>query len=252
MIPRHIHQTWHSRELPANLQRYHQSWRRHHPAWQILLYDDSACTQFVRQHYPALLEIYEGYRLSIQRADLFRYLVVYHYGGLYADVDMECLRPLDRFLEMGSIVLSVEAHLTQRRRQELAYPQPLQVANCIFAAQPRHWFLERVIEEAVHRASWPVSSDADIEETTGPRLLTRVYYDLAPAERSQIVLLPQVYWMPPTSYPNCWPFNRHIYARHYFLGSWKQTRKPVSTFSRRWIERSRLPNPWPRTFQEVL
>jgi mannosyltransferase OCH1-like enzyme len=29
------------------------------------------------------------------RADSARYMYMYKYGGLYADLDMECLRPMD-------------------------------------------------------------------------------------------------------------------------------------------------------------
>ena len=43
----------------------------------------------------SFLRIYDGYRHPISRADLARYLVVCHYGGIYADLDCEALKPLD-------------------------------------------------------------------------------------------------------------------------------------------------------------
>ena len=34
----------------------------------------------------------------IQRADLFRYLVLLEYGGYYSDVDVNCLEPIERWI----------------------------------------------------------------------------------------------------------------------------------------------------------
>lgn len=251
-IPARIHQTWRSHQLPARLAQYHASWRQHHPDWEVTLYDDRECAEFVAAHYPQLLALYLAYPLAVQRADLFRCLVVHHRGGLYADIDMQCLRPLDRFRALGGAVFSVEARLTAQRQGELGYRAGFQVANCIFAAQPGHWFLARLIEALVQQAARAVRCDADVEEAGGPRLLTRLYYDLAAQEREEIVLLRQIYWMAPTSLPDCWPFNANLYARHHFLGSWKRGPRLAATLHRRWIERSLLPNPWPHTLQEMV
>jgi len=245
MIPQSIHQTWKTHALPPALARYQASWPRCNPAWRISFYDDQACLDFVRCTYPEVLDVYHRFQFAIQRADFFRYLIVYHTGGLYADMDMECLRPFGDLYSQRAAVFAIEAHLTRQRQQELGYRQPYQIANCIFAAAPRHWFLQRVIEQVVQQAARPIRNDDDIEETTGPRLLTRLYFALSPAEQQQITLLPQICWMGPTSYPNCWPLNINMLARHQFLGSWKQTPKAIRTFKRCWIERSRLPNPWP-------
>ena len=242
MIPQTLHQTWPTRTLPPQLARWQRSWKRHNPTWQLHFYDDQACLAFVESTCPEFQSLYQGFPYAIQRADFFRYLVLYHKGGLYADLDMECLRPLGDL--RCQVILTVEAHLTRRRQQELGYRHPYQIANCILAAVPGHWFLQRLIESVAHQASRPFHTDDEIEESTDPRLLTRLYFALPEAEQQQIALLPQICWMAPTLYPNWWPLNLQMTARHHFLGSWKQPAKPRS-LQRRWIERSKLPNPWP-------
>jgi hypothetical protein len=42
---------------------------------------------FIATHYPWFLETFEGYKYPIQRADSIRYFVLYHYGGIYIDLD---------------------------------------------------------------------------------------------------------------------------------------------------------------------
>lgn len=246
MIPQAIHQTWKTRHLPPTLARYHASWLHFNPHWQVHFYDDQACLEFVRDAYPEFLPVYQGFAHTIQRADFFRYLIVYHYGGLYADIDMECLRPLGPLDSHSAAIFSVEEQITQQRQRELGYREPFQIANCIFATAPQHWFLERLIEQVVQVAHQPAQTNAAILSTTGPWSLTRLYFALEPEAQQQLTILPQIYWMPPTSYPNWWPLNSNMVARHHFMGSWKSEDAKRLGLYRRWIERSRLPNPWPR------
>jgi mannosyltransferase OCH1-like enzyme len=42
---------------------------------------------FIATHYPWFLATFEGYTYPIQRADSIRYFVLYHYGGIYIDLD---------------------------------------------------------------------------------------------------------------------------------------------------------------------
>src|SRR3981081_1827831 len=55
LIPQVLHQTWKTRELPAQLDLYRESWKRCHPNWQFPLYDDDGCRAFVRAHFPDFL-----------------------------------------------------------------------------------------------------------------------------------------------------------------------------------------------------
>ena len=40
-------------------------------------------------------DLYRRYPEMIQRVDAARYMLLHHFGGLYADFDVECVRPLD-------------------------------------------------------------------------------------------------------------------------------------------------------------
>jgi inositol phosphorylceramide mannosyltransferase catalytic subunit len=241
-----IHQTWKTSVLPVNLTKFQISWRKYNPGIEYHYYDDDDCLTVVRDEFPQYLDAYLSFPQAIQRADLFRYLIVYRYGGLYVDIDMECLRPFDRFFQLTGMMLSVETGVTGTRQTELGYRRPWQIANCIFAAEPGHWFMEQVIQETVRMSSTQVVSDIDVENTTGPRMLTRLFYSLPPEERARISVLKPIFWMAPTCYPNWWPMNNNVYARHHFLGTWKRGLRRSTSPRRRYIERSLLPYPWPR------
>lgn len=47
------------------------------------------------REFPDLLELYVSYPKPVQRADLARYCLLKHFGGLYADIDTRCLDSLE-------------------------------------------------------------------------------------------------------------------------------------------------------------
>ena len=244
MIPSIIHQTWKSRELSEPLAGYCSSWRRLNPDCEYRFYDDARCTDFVRSEYPELAALYDSLPLAIMRADLFRYLVIHRIGGLYCDIDMECLQPFDQFFKMSAAVFAIESRLTRKRQRELHYRQPYQIANSIFASEAGHPFLKAMIERAVAliRARPRISTDM-VEDITGPRCLTRLFYESRPA---RVHVLQRTYWQP-YDYPRIYPFTKKMFAKHHALGSWKMPNARRSLFSsRRWIEMHVPPDPFPR------
>lgn len=242
MIPLVLHQTWKSAELPADLAAFQQSFVRHNPTITLRFYDDAAMDRFVAERFPAYAATYEGIRFPVQKADLFRVLVVLAEGGIYADMDMECMAPLGPVLAGDRAVFGIEAQVTGIRQRELGYDQPFQIANCIFAGPAGHPFLAAFAAEMVRRLSErPVTERRDIEDVTGPKALTRFFYAARPAD---VDVLHQIGWVPPDLYADLPLLGRRILCRHHFLGSWKTGERPP--LLRRLIERNRLPNPFPR------
>ena len=115
-IPRVIHQTWKTAEPPAEWAPLVDTWKAHHPEWQHRIWTDADCRSLVAERLPDLLPTYDGYPYAILRADAFRYAVLLVEGGVYADMDVECLRPLDPLFERESCVLTREPTLHAHRQ----------------------------------------------------------------------------------------------------------------------------------------
>lgn len=95
-IPRVVHQTLSSQDaVPAELAARRRSWSRFNPGWEIQIWDDALSREFVRTNYPEYVVAYNGLPRASERAHFFRYLVVLHFGGAFADADTECTEPLD-------------------------------------------------------------------------------------------------------------------------------------------------------------
>jgi len=99
-IPRIIHQTcaWPPPpEIAENMERI----RRQNPGWEHRFYDDQDILDVTQAcHGPEVCDylrrIHPSYGAA--RADLFRYLLLYRFGGVYLDVKSRPLRPLDSVL----------------------------------------------------------------------------------------------------------------------------------------------------------
>ncbi|KIN03418.1 glycosyltransferase family 32 protein [Oidiodendron maius Zn] len=73
---------------------------QYHAGWQFHLWTDENAAAFVAEKFPHLKEMWEGYRYPIQKVDALRYMVLYEYGGVVLDMDLDCrhsLGPLRRF-----------------------------------------------------------------------------------------------------------------------------------------------------------
>lgn len=223
-IPKILHQTWRTADLPMPFAKWRAGWITNHPGWKHRFYDDSAIRDFITGRAPTWLSTFDALPSMIQRVDFFRYLAVYLDGGMYADIDMISYRSCEPLLAGATCVLGIENHVSSWLQRKLGYERPWQLANFIFAAIPGHPLLGALLEDIARHAATPVVSDHHLQEITGPRLLTRIAYDLPAYTRDPIKLLPQINWNPPAPYPGIGPLGRRIHARHVCLGSWRTQR----------------------------
>jgi mannosyltransferase OCH1-like enzyme len=106
VIPEIVFQTWKSHhEMPANYRYWRRSFLLTNPGFRCFLWDDNDNRQFIEQRFPWFLGRYNSYPKEIFRADVIRLFFLYVYGGFYADMDSECLRPLEDMREMGDVLV---------------------------------------------------------------------------------------------------------------------------------------------------
>jgi hypothetical protein len=165
MIPRIIHQTWRDENIPRAWVPYVESWKALHPDWEYRLWTDNANRVLIEEHYPDLLATYDSYSYAIQRADAVRYCLLHRYGGVYVDMDIECLRPLDDLLVGHSFVAVLEPE-----EQARWLGRPSLVSNAFMASCAGHGFLEAILT-ALRSDPRRGLTHRDVLEITGPIMM---------------------------------------------------------------------------------
>ncbi|NES20688.1 MAG: glycosyltransferase [Symploca sp. SIO3E6] len=222
-IPKVIHQTWKNHHIPAEMIEFQQSWKNHHPDWEYRLWTDEDNRQFLQANYSWFLSIYDGYPENIFRVDAIRYFILMHHGGVFIDLDFECLRPLDELLDGKELLLGLEpdAHV------QLLLPQARGLTHIVcpslMASRVGHPFWQHVWQYLVENYRFPGVLDA-----TGPFLLTRAY-DTYPSQDS-ISLVASELLYPVTKF-DCWDgklndpqfrqkITQQAFAIHHWHTSW--------------------------------
>ena len=182
MIPRIIHQTWKNDRIPRRYRSFVDSWRTNHPEWEWRLWTDEDNLQFVTDSYPSLLTLYTSFPLQIQRVDFIRYLILSTYGGVYVDLDLECIRNIEPVLHGHACVLSFE-HPDHAQQHGV----PFIVSNAFMASTPGHPFFDQIISEIITYKPQTLKADLMVLESTGPFMLTRLLREL-PADESIRIL----------------------------------------------------------------
>ena len=161
-FPRKIWQTW--RVDPLNLDERDlpvaRSWTAKNPGHRYEMLTDQNDMQYVETHFgphgvlyrPDIVHTYQTLTAKIIKADLLRYLVMYIEGGVYADIDVEALRPVERFIpprfsegEMD-LVVGVEIDEPDLTNHRILGKKSQSFCQWTFMAKPRLPALLRLID----------------------------------------------------------------------------------------------------------
>lgn len=168
-IPHHLHQSWKTHTLPKKFDRWHASWLQLHPHWNVTLWSDADNDNFVKTHYPWFFPTYSNFPRKIMQVDSVRYLYLYHYGGVYADLDVKALKNLDPLLANHHGVLF----------SELGEPQfDNNIPNAWMASAPKHPFWLCLIGQIMQTDRQFLGLLPIAEMVAGPIVLTNtvLYY----------------------------------------------------------------------------
>jgi len=99
MIEKNIFQTWHTHALDPAIQVRIDKFKKENPTYTYKLYIDADIDRFVNETYPGdIAEAYNRLNIIVAKADFWRYLILYTYGGVYVDIDSNIEKPLDTLI----------------------------------------------------------------------------------------------------------------------------------------------------------
>lgn len=236
-IPKIIIQT----DKTANLQLFSKASsiniRLLNPDFDYLFFDDKQVIKFINDIFPEYINIFNSFRIPIQRYDFFRYLAVYYFGGFYFDLDVFLSSNLNELLDFGCVFPFENLTFNTFLRSE--YGMDWEIGNYAFGASTKHPFLFEIIKNCVRAqidpgwvqpmmASIPriLRDEYFVLNTTGPGLVSRTLAEYPNSAKEVKVLFPDNV---------CDPKNRHRfgdYGVHLMQGTW---RKRMGIFRNRFL-----------------
>lgn len=226
-IPLIIHQIYEGRDGTSPnklLLELAETWKKMNPSFEYRFWDYQKIDQFMIDYYSDFAVIYNKFLYDVQRWDAIRYLILYHYGGIYADLDYECIEPIGLLLEGKSCCLGMDPP-----EHGIIFKKKYIISNAFIATRPKHPFFKNILEEISTNSSDAADKFNYVLETTGPYMLSDLYN--AYTKKKEISLIPSELISPLSKLEVGMVIEGRItaeieqkiekaYAIHYFFGSW--------------------------------
>ncbi len=207
-IPKIIHYCWFGKgEKNQKIKECMESWKKYLPDYEIREWNednfDINCNQYVK-------EAYKSKKWAFI-TDYVRLYVLYHYGGIYMDTDVEVLKSLDIFLENQAFS---------------GFEDENYVPTGIMGSVKEHIWIEKLLKfyEDKHFIE---NGKLDLTPNTQTITdITKENFSLVLNNKKQVlkeglVLYPKDYFCPKNHYNGKIYLTNNSYAIHHFNGSWE-------------------------------
>ena len=219
MIPKVIYQTHKSLSFVMTNDRLHDCYL----SWDIdgyehIFFSDKKADVFMQENFNNIYDVYHNLPLPVMKADLWRYCIIYHYGGIYADMDTIFIGDdLDSIIQKNTnLILTPE------------YPFNKDFCQWVFAAPKGSPLLKSVIDESIKRIKEckDFKYEHMVHNLTGPSVFTDGIENYL-KENNLVTFLGGDRKKYVTEYKNDimyvydsdWLFKNHI--KHVFSGQWE-------------------------------
>lgn len=225
VIPKIIHYCWFGgNALPESAKKCIASWKKYLPDYQIKEWNED---NFDVNSIPYTHQAYEAKKYAFV-SDYARFWILYKYGGLYFDTDVEIIKPMDDIIERGPFMgIEVKAN-------EGEYPQ---VAPGLgLGATPDHNLYKILLDK--YTTLRFLNEDGSLNQKTIVKYNTEVLQEqgLQPSNDLQVVagvwIYPADYFNPLDSLTGKLKLTENTRSIHWYMNSWSD-----SSAFRQWLSR---------------
>lgn len=227
-IPHIIHQIWSDKnlKLPKLFLDLSDTWKNEHKDWQYIYWNDAMLEKFLQDNFPQYIPKLLQFPYDIQRWDAIRYLILYQYGGVYIDFDMECLKNITPLLKGNCCFgTDVKSNIVFSSLFEGDY-----INNAFIATIPKHPFFAKIIDKIfnqsiIYNTSYKL---VQVLQSTGAIMLSNLNNEsdekvyIIPAEYISPFSISEIHSICLGKSNQEWDKRiEKAFAIHYFMGTWK-------------------------------
>jgi mannosyltransferase OCH1-like enzyme len=168
-VPLKIFLTWETKKLPINMYNNLVLLQKMNPEFDIYLYDDQDRINFIKDNFdPDVLEAYNSLIPGAYKADLWRYCIIYKYGGVYMDIKYHTYIPLIELIKDSEFIF---LNTNSKYCRKDSYDGK-EIQNTFFVSSPYNKIFINSIDEIVTKTKNKDYGN-NIIDITGPCVLTR-------------------------------------------------------------------------------
>ena len=235
-IPRIIHMTCKDKHNMSDFYKQnYNSWKKYNErdGWEFRLYDDDDLIAFFEKNYPDIYKnIISTYDKIIYKVDIFKILVLNKIGGVYVDMDVECLKPINKLIQnKNDKVLFGYGPYEHNNGQ---YKEMKLIECAIMISEPNHKFWNKYVIPSLKSqdkckgnavaCTGPVFITNNVEKynkennTSDIRVLEPVYF--YPVNNQMKTRVPDNLIKKTQEMLKTHTFPKESYCVHYFDGAW--------------------------------
>lgn len=175
-IPKVIHQIWVGGPFPEKYLKWQKTVRNLHPGWEYKLWTDADIDQLNLIN----RDLYNQTNDMREKANIARYEILYQFGGVYLDTDIEGIQPLD---------------ILNHTYKFYAAISPLDcisvMNNAVIGSIPGHPILKYCIDTV--KEHWHLST---VAQRSGARHFEKSFWHIAKQNNDRVIALPKTFFHP--------------------------------------------------------
>lgn len=219
MIPKTIHYCWFGKgEKPQLAIKCIESWKKYCPDYEIKEWNEenfniNKAPLYVKQAYDTKKYAFVS--------DYVRLYVLYNYGGIYMDTDVEVIQPLDKLLEYKAVS---------------GFEDGKNISTSLIGSESKHPIIKDLLNFYNNISFF--KENGTIDTTTNVRTITKTFikYGLIQNNKFQTIqdftILPKDYLCPKDYYTDKIKLTNNTLTIHHFAMSWGKEETKFEKFKR--------------------
>jgi len=172
-IPKIIHQIWLGGNFPEKYQMLTDTWLEKNPDWECKLWTDDDIKGFDMKN---IKQFNDAPNLGM-KSDIFRYEILYRYGGLYIDTDFQCVKSFNNLTYLD--FFTGTGHLGDP-----------EMFNGLIGCKPKHYIMKSLVD-GISKIDTNIKDFNSIMYATGPKYFSKIFFDyIQKNPNDKIVLFP--------------------------------------------------------------
>lgn len=218
MIPKIIHYCWFGRNpLPQSAKECIASWRKFLPDYEIKEWNED---NFDVNTATYTSEAYKARKFAFV-SDYARFWILYNYGGLYFDTDVEILKPLDDIIQRGGFmgIEKIEGNTLDNFKDGTVLVAP----GLGLGVERGHSLYKEVLDvyNGKHYIGWNGRHTGTVVTTTTNILLTKIKLEKDKiSEVDGIFIYPDEYFDPMNYYTKEIKITENTRTIHKYAATW--------------------------------